>query len=90
MRSARAWEEAPVATKAEGETSGAAGFDVVQGRGRALHSKLQDARKGQLNLHAFQMKTQVDIWDDSLVGPLNCLWHPRIKSYSQVSTLKTL
>ena len=62
MRSARAWEDNTVnaTTVAEGETSGAAGgFDVVQGRGRALHSKLQDARKGQLNLHAFQMKTQV-------------------------------
>eukprot|EP00435_Cladocopium_sp_Y103_P011653 s1560_g3.t1 len=63
MRSARAWEQENTANAAaanEGETSGAAGgFDVVQGRGRALHSKLQDARKGQLNLHAFQMKTQV-------------------------------
>lgn len=63
MRSARAWEEEHAVTFAtqatDGETSGAGGFDVVQGRGRALHSKLQDARKGQLNLHAFQMKTQV-------------------------------
>ena len=64
MRSARAWEEEHAVTFAtqatDGETSGAGGFDVVQGRGRALHSKLQDARKGQLNLHAFQMKTQVE------------------------------
>eukprot|EP00913_Durusdinium_trenchii_P013782 g12941.t1 len=41
------------------EAKTAKGFDAVQGRGRALHSKLQDARKGQLDLHAFQMKTQV-------------------------------
>ncbi|CAE7288449.1 KIN13B [Symbiodinium sp. CCMP2592] len=64
MRSARAWEkwsaafkEAP-AEAAEAQAT-SAGFDAVQGRGRALHSKLQDARKGQLNLHAFQMKTAV-------------------------------
>eukprot|EP00439_Symbiodinium_sp_Y106_P060919 s233_g9.t1 len=64
MRSARAWEkwsaafkEAP-AEAAEAQAT-SAGFEAVQGRGRALHSKLQDARKGQLNLHAFQMKTAV-------------------------------
>lgn len=60
MRSARVWEETPMAVDRNSTTS--AGFDAVQGRGRALHSKLQDARKGQLNLHAFQMKTQVGRW----------------------------
>ena len=65
MRAARAWESpklpaAPSPSEAwEPESKEAAGFDAVQGRGRALHSKLQDARKGQLNLHAFQMKTAV-------------------------------
>lgn len=64
MRSARAWEmqdtEAMAAMEdAISEAKTAKGFDAVQGRGRALHSKLQDARKGQLDLHAFQMKTQV-------------------------------
>ena len=53
MRKARSWE-------APGYVSAStSGFDAVQGRGRKLHSKLQDARKGQLDLHAFQMKTQV-------------------------------
>ena len=58
MRSARAWETRPLPKEAK-DDSDVKGFDVVQGRGRALHSKLQDARKGQLNLHAFQMKTAV-------------------------------
>ena len=64
MRSARAWEQAETNVAAEANET-TAGFDVVQGRGRALHSKLQDARKGQLNLHAFQMKTQAgtpELW----------------------------
>mmetsp|Transcript_27620 Transcript_27620/g.62165 ORF Transcript_27620/g.62165 Transcript_27620/m.62165 type:complete len:648 (-) Transcript_27620:146-2089(-) len=70
MRSARAWEAegelgAPLGAPEglevmdDGWEKSAKGFDAVQGRGRALHSKLQDARKGQLNLHAFQMKTAV-------------------------------
>ena len=62
MRSARAWEMDEMESGwgdaiPEGNTT--KGFNAVQGRGRALHSKLQDARKGQLELHAFQMKTQV-------------------------------
>ncbi|CAE7343918.1 DSK1 [Symbiodinium necroappetens] len=61
MRSARAWEKWSAAFQEapEAPVTASAGFDAVQGRGRALHSKLQDARKGQLNLHAFQMKTAV-------------------------------
>lgn len=35
------------------------GFSEVDGRGHGLHSKLQDARKAQLKLHAFEMVTQV-------------------------------
>jgi hypothetical protein len=35
------------------------GFSEVDGRGHGLHSKLQDARKTQLNLHAFGMVTVV-------------------------------
>lgn len=38
---------------------GEAGFLQVEGRGHALHSKLQDARAGQLKLHAFNMVTEV-------------------------------
>ena len=58
MRSSRVWETRPPPQEPK-EGSDPKGFDAVQGRGRALHSKLQDARKGQLNLHAFQMKTAV-------------------------------
>jgi len=35
------------------------GFSEVDGRGHGLHSKLQDTRKAQLNLHAFGMVTVV-------------------------------
>lgn len=38
---------------------GAAGFSEVQGRGHHLHSKLQDARAGQMRLRAFDMVTAV-------------------------------
>lgn len=37
----------------------ASGFAEVDGRGHGLHSKLQDARKAQLRLHAFDMVGQV-------------------------------
>lgn len=46
---------------ASGSASGsaAAGFSEVQGRGHGLHSKLQDARAGQMRLRAFDMVTAV-------------------------------
>jgi len=34
-------------------------FSTVEGRGHGLHSKIQDARSGQLKLHAFHMVTKV-------------------------------
>mmetsp|Transcript_68968 Transcript_68968/g.121969 ORF Transcript_68968/g.121969 Transcript_68968/m.121969 type:complete len:661 (-) Transcript_68968:87-2069(-) len=61
MRSARSWEG--VAGKAEASNDKAQlkeqGFSQVEGRGHGLHSKLQDARKEQLKLHAFNMVTEV-------------------------------
>jgi len=35
------------------------GFNELDGRGHGLHSKLQDARSGQMDLHAFNMVTDV-------------------------------
>lgn len=52
-RAARAWGEA-AAEPAGGREEA---FSKVEGRGHALHSKLQDARAGQLKLHAFGMVT---------------------------------
>jgi len=41
------------------ESGGVDAFSKVEGRGHNLHSKLQDARQGQLKLHAFGLVTQV-------------------------------
>lgn len=52
-------EEIRAATGESKLSNRTSGFGDVDGRGHALHSKLQDARKGQLKLHAFDMVTQV-------------------------------
>eukprot|EP00931_Biecheleriopsis_adriatica_P049539 TRINITY_DN28663_c0_g1_i1.p1 TRINITY_DN28663_c0_g1~~TRINITY_DN28663_c0_g1_i1.p1 ORF type:complete len:663 (+),score=135.57 TRINITY_DN28663_c0_g1_i1:28-1989(+) len=59
MRAGRPWESGTGAVKDEASQKQEPGFSKVEGRGHALHSKLQDARKAQLNLHAFSMVTQV-------------------------------
>ena len=75
MRAARAWEmdDAPGDhhhqvqpgrmkqrnPSSKSSSSGPIGFNEVGSRGHGLHSKLQDARAGQLKLRAFDMVTAV-------------------------------
>lgn len=48
-----------VAAADKATSANSKGFEHVQGRGHALHSKLQDSRAAQLKLHAFGMVTEV-------------------------------
>lgn len=64
MRASRAsgWRRLnPSSSTVQSETMGslAGQFSTVEGRGHGLHSKIQDARSGQLKLHAFHMVTEV-------------------------------
>lgn len=49
----------PADKSAQKTERGEGGFGKVEGRGRNLHSKLQDARAAQLKLHSFNMVTVV-------------------------------
>lgn len=59
MRAGRPAGEAPDAGLRGGGSQPSSSFGKVEGRGHGLHSKLQDARREQLNLHAFGMVTGV-------------------------------
>jgi len=63
MRASRLWEKdikAAQGAYVKGASSSAPdSFSNVEGRGHGLHSKLQDARAGQLKLHAFNMEARM-------------------------------
>lgn len=61
MRAGRSWEQKGGSGSSAARPSKltATGFSQVEGRGHGLHSKLQDNRRTQMNLHAFDMVTAV-------------------------------